>query len=168
MSDRIIVMNEGVIAQVGTPEQIYREPASVFVADFIGRINLIPARVVRVGDGLADVVLEGTSTVLTIGVPPGTTSGAVHLGVRPEAIALASDDIDGWTAAVVGEHLGRRFLGDHYRHTLDIGGAEVTVQTNDSKMPEHPRVVFRRDACTIFPRRTPLTPAAAGEATEES
>jgi iron(III) transport system ATP-binding protein len=155
MSDRIVVMNEGVIAQIGTPEGIYREPASVFVADFIGRINLIPAQVVRVSDGLADVVLDGTSMVLTIGVPLGTAAGAVHLGVRPEAITLASDDVDGWTAAVVGEHRSRRFLGDHYRHTVDVGGTELTVQTNDSKMPEHPRLVFRRDACTVFPRHTP-------------
>jgi iron(III) transport system ATP-binding protein len=154
MSDRIIVMNDGVIAQVGTPEEIYRRPADVFVADFIGRINLIPAQVLAVSDGLADIVLDGTTTVLTIGVPRGTAPGGVQLGVRPEAIDLESDDTDGRTAAVVGEHRGRRFLGDHYRHTVAIAGTELIVQTSDPKMPDHPRLVFRRDACTLFPRST--------------
>src|ERR1700730_15002516 len=49
MADRIVVMNQGVIEQVGTPSDIYREPASPFVADFIGRVNLIPAEVARGG-----------------------------------------------------------------------------------------------------------------------
>ena len=45
VADRIVVMNHGVIEQVGTPLQVYREPASAFVADFVGRINALPARV---------------------------------------------------------------------------------------------------------------------------
>ncbi len=44
VADRIVVMNHGVIEQVGTPLQVYREPASAFVADFVGRINTLPAR----------------------------------------------------------------------------------------------------------------------------
>jgi iron(III) transport system ATP-binding protein len=54
VADRIVVMNHGVIEQVGTPHQLYREPASAFVADFVGRVNVLPALteaggVVRVG-----------------------------------------------------------------------------------------------------------------------
>jgi iron(III) transport system ATP-binding protein len=53
VADRIVVMNQGVIEQVGTPMDIYREPASPFVADFVGKVNVLPARVeggaVRVG-----------------------------------------------------------------------------------------------------------------------
>ena len=47
MADRIVVMNHGVIEQIGTPTEIYREPASLFVADFIGEANQLPARVAR-------------------------------------------------------------------------------------------------------------------------
>ncbi len=47
VADRIVVMNHGVIEQVGTPLDIYREPASPFVADFVGKINIVPARVAR-------------------------------------------------------------------------------------------------------------------------
>ena len=45
VSDRIVVMNQGVIEQVGTPMDIYREPASPFVADFVGKVNMLPARI---------------------------------------------------------------------------------------------------------------------------
>ncbi|MEY3475208.1 MAG: hypothetical protein RL087_1666 [Pseudomonadota bacterium] len=59
VADRIVVMNHGVIEQVGTPQQVYREPASPFVADFVGRINVLPARTeaggaVRIGPTVFD------------------------------------------------------------------------------------------------------------------
>ncbi len=47
VADRIVVMNQGAIEQVGTPMEIYREPASPFVADFVGKINMLPARLVQ-------------------------------------------------------------------------------------------------------------------------
>jgi len=57
VADRIVVMNHGVIEQVGTPLEIYREPASPFVADFVGKVNVLPA---RVGEGAVRV---GTLTI---------------------------------------------------------------------------------------------------------
>jgi iron(III) transport system ATP-binding protein len=51
VADRIVVMNHGAIEQVGTPTQVYREPATPFVADFVGRINVLPARTLAGGDG---------------------------------------------------------------------------------------------------------------------
>ena len=51
MSDRIVVMNAGQIEQVATPEDLYRRPASVFVADFIGRANFLEATAGAVADG---------------------------------------------------------------------------------------------------------------------
>jgi iron(III) transport system ATP-binding protein len=45
VADRIVVMNHGVIEQVGSPMDIYREPASPFVADFVGKVNVLPAHV---------------------------------------------------------------------------------------------------------------------------
>ncbi len=49
MADRIVVMNHGVIEQVGTPTEVYRKPASAFVADFVGTTNFLPGVVVRPG-----------------------------------------------------------------------------------------------------------------------
>src|SRR5262249_15361830 len=82
MADRIVVMNRGRIEQIGTPLQVYREPASPFVADFIGAMNFLPGTVARPGAvrlGAVDLACDAD------GSPPGT---AVTLAIRPEDIAV--------------------------------------------------------------------------------
>src|SRR5262249_24893497 len=64
VADRIVVMNDGVIEQVGSPMQIYRDPATLFVADFVGRINALPAvlaegNAIRLGERLFDCRHDG-------------------------------------------------------------------------------------------------------------
>src|SRR5262249_16577558 len=81
MADRIVVMNRGRIGQIGTPLQVYREPASPFVADFIGAMNFLPGTVARPGAvrlGAVDLACDAD------GPPPGT---AVTLAIRPQDIA---------------------------------------------------------------------------------
>ena len=85
MADRVVVMNHGFIEQIGTPQQIYREPASAFVADFIGKVNVISAIAeggnrFRVGTLLLDGASGGA------GVAAGTR---VSLYLRPEDIVVA-------------------------------------------------------------------------------
>ena len=79
IADRIVVMNHGVIEQVGTPMQVYREPASPFVADFVGRINAVPARLA--GDGA--VLLGGTRFE---GAHAGPAGHEVTVYLRPEDV----------------------------------------------------------------------------------
>ncbi|WP_428697424.1 putative 2-aminoethylphosphonate ABC transporter ATP-binding protein [Stappia sp.] len=81
MADLIVVMNKGRIEQIGTPQQLYREPASAFVADFIGRMNVLP---VEAG---AQGAMSFGGTPLRIDHP--ARDGATMLGVRPEAVSLA-------------------------------------------------------------------------------
>ena len=90
MSDRIIVMNKGVVEQVGTPREIYATPASQFVADFIGTANIIPSQVVAVKETGAEVSALGTSfhVKTSLSLQPGDM---VKLIVRPEAITLSCD-----------------------------------------------------------------------------
>ncbi|WP_432696248.1 putative 2-aminoethylphosphonate ABC transporter ATP-binding protein [Marinobacterium sp. YM272] len=86
MADRIVVMNHGHIEQIGTPQEIYQNPASVFVARFVGTINLIPCRV----SGPERVELNG----MQFHVP--TTNHLLRhegqLAIRPEDIELVEDD----------------------------------------------------------------------------
>jgi iron(III) transport system ATP-binding protein len=84
MADRIVVMNQGVIEQVGTPQQVYRDPASAFVADFVGKVNVLPA--VAEGGGrfrVGNLVLTGGAG--TEKVAPGTR---VKLYLRPEDVLV--------------------------------------------------------------------------------
>ncbi|RMD60978.1 MAG: putative 2-aminoethylphosphonate ABC transporter ATP-binding protein [Alphaproteobacteria bacterium] len=77
MADRIVVMNHGVIEQIGSPIEVYRAPATVFVADFIGTMNFVPGRVagpeqVRIGDIVLSCDFEGLSpeTPVTVAIRP--------------------------------------------------------------------------------------------------
>jgi iron(III) transport system ATP-binding protein len=84
ISDQIVVMNAGVVQQIGTPHEIYARPVNRFVADFIGKANFVHATVV--GDGM----VEAGGTRMYVDASPKSTVGtAVTLVVRPEAIDLS-------------------------------------------------------------------------------
>ncbi len=92
MSDRIGVMSEGRLQQVGTPEEIYETPATPFVACFVGEINRIPGRVIEAAGGRATV--ETVSGPLVARDVHGLRAGAeVTVMVRPERMILASTGI---------------------------------------------------------------------------
>jgi iron(III) transport system ATP-binding protein len=86
VSDRIVVMRNAEIAQAGTPAELYTQPASVFVATFMGEANHIRGRVEAVQDGVARVVLD----TLRLDLPArGMSPGEVDVVVRPEAVRIA-------------------------------------------------------------------------------
>jgi iron(III) transport system ATP-binding protein len=126
MADRIVVMDQGVIVQVGTPIEIYREPATSFVADFVGTMNFMPAVVlgpqrVRLGN------VEFDCTHGLDGLEKGT---AVTVCVRPEDFAVrhAGGDVQNASNAHVNE---LEFLGAFYRVTLAVEGMDDRAVTAD-------------------------------------
>jgi putative spermidine/putrescine transport system ATP-binding protein len=117
LGDRVIVMDKGRIAQSGTPQDIYRHPASTFVADFIGTMNRLP------GEAVDDVwrVPGGA-------VPRGALRGALRaeLMFRPEDVTLAPAA----EAHISGEVLTALFLGHATRLVVDVGApAPLVVDT---------------------------------------
>ncbi|MEV0161690.1 ABC transporter ATP-binding protein [Nonomuraea fuscirosea] len=130
MSDRVMVMDQGRVRQVGTPEEIYHEPADEFVADFVGSVNVLSGRAVPGADGTAQVSLDGLGRPLT--VPAGADlAGDVRLAVRPERIVVhppggvPADAVNVVTVKVA----SRAFLGDHYRYVAELGERELVVRT---------------------------------------
>ena len=93
MSDRIAVMSNGQVQQVGDPRTIYEAPVNRFVADFIGETNVLPVMVDSVAGGRAQVTLPG-GHVLTTEALEGLAPGAHHVSIRPERLSLAVDDTD--------------------------------------------------------------------------
>ena len=98
LGDRIVIMKDGVIQQVGTPQEVFDHPANLFVAGFIGmpRMNTFDAALVRDADGKYAVNLEGAHVVLSDEKQArlsakNTAPGPVVLGVRPEHIMLAGE-----------------------------------------------------------------------------
>ncbi|MFA3919445.1 ABC transporter ATP-binding protein [Ruegeria hyattellae] len=93
LADRIIVMNHGIIEQVGTPEQIFNEPASIFVAGFIGapKMNLIPAKVAGQNGRSTQVQLASGQDVNLNS--KHDCNGDLTLGIRPEHLKVAENGI---------------------------------------------------------------------------
>ena len=119
MSDTIVVMNQGYIQQIGTPEDIYNEPQNAFVADFIGDSNLIDAvmlkdRLVSFMDTKWQCVDEGFGT-----------NKPVDVVIRPEDVVLCKP-ADG---TICGEVTHVIFKGVHYEMEVMAGGFEWLVHS---------------------------------------
>ena len=92
LSDQIIIMEKGVVAQIGTPQEIYYHPASEFVADFIGEANFLRGKLTAKGSGSGTVTVEGTP-VPVIGVEDRQVDDDCTLVLRPEAATLADTGV---------------------------------------------------------------------------
>jgi putative spermidine/putrescine transport system ATP-binding protein len=116
LSDRVVVMSEGRIEQVGTPAEIYDRPATGFVARFVGTLNLLGGKVVDASSGQ---VMVGKTPVRSAGVIPDRPAGSqVMLALRPESVTLDADGGDASSPSRsrsdqdAGEHEGvNRFTG---------------------------------------------------------
>jgi iron(III) transport system ATP-binding protein len=88
LSDRIVVFDRGAVQQIGAPREIYERPANLFVADFMGLVNRLPAILIEQAQGTALVRVGPHELRATIGPDAAAGSGAVALVIRPEAIRL--------------------------------------------------------------------------------
>jgi spermidine/putrescine transport system ATP-binding protein len=109
MSDRIAVMNGGRVEQLATPRELYRRPASAFVAGFIGTSNLVTLRVDRRADGLLVMDLGEGERILAR--DPGDAHDVATITVRPEWIKLASGEAGTTTSRVTGTVTDVVYLG---------------------------------------------------------
>jgi iron(III) transport system ATP-binding protein len=125
ISDRIAVMNRGTIVQLGDAEELYRRPASVFVARFIGHTNLLHAVVRSVANGRVEIEVAGQRHSVesqSANLRPGMAVTAV---VRPESIGIsAADTRDGSIAGVVASCT---YLGDTCEYAVEVAGAVLQV-----------------------------------------
>ena len=104
MSDTIVVMNKGIIQQMGSPEDIYNEPANAFVADFIGESNIVN------GTMLEDLKVEFCDHVFTCVDKGFNTNEAVDVVIRPEDIEITSPE----NGMITGKVNSVKFKGVHY------------------------------------------------------
>jgi spermidine/putrescine transport system ATP-binding protein len=124
MSDRIAVMNEGLLLQVGSPQQIYEHPETRFVADFIGETNFLSAVVVAPGR----VKLGNGEVVQTVTDSPVDTS--VTLALRPERLYLykPGEEPTGEFNRIGGRVLRRVYLGNSLFYDVDLGFESLRVR----------------------------------------
>ena len=121
VSDRIVLMRQAAIAQVGSPQNLYEEPADLYVADFIGDANLVEAEVTGIRNGTATVRIGTLSRELP---ERGVSVGKAHVAIRPEAIQLSTDRSAAGVEATVRK---ATYLGSHMDYTVECVLGELFV-----------------------------------------
>ena len=141
MSDRVVVMDNGKIQQIGTPQDIYNEPENAFVADFIGESNIL--------DGFMrkDFLAEFSGKQFPCLDSGFAENEAVDVVVRPEDVDIVPPS-EGMLEGVVTSVI---FLGVHYEIIVDIGGFKWMIQTTDEhKENERVGLYIEPDAIHIM------------------
>lgn len=133
ISDRIVLMREGSVVQVGSPAVMYRQPATAYAADFLGSVNFIPAR--YDGEGRTQMILASDKAVpLTISLPREVSRGSrVLLGIRPEDVLINErGDVNTFRAKVV----NAVFLGASWHVELSLEGTRIRASVPSRGFPE--------------------------------
>jgi ABC-type Fe3+/spermidine/putrescine transport system ATPase subunit len=126
LSDRIVVFDQGRVEQVGTPDEIYRRPATPFAARFVGDANVLPVDILELNDNRATVALAGVR--LTAPSETALTTGPGWLVVRPEVIRLGGTADGGMTGVV----RDVAFRGSGFVCQLDVVGLPEPVKAEVS------------------------------------
>ncbi|WP_149178951.1 ABC transporter ATP-binding protein [Streptomyces sp. TRM49041] len=145
MADTVAVMNAGRVEQLGAPTELYDNPRTTFVANFLGTSNLIEAEVVEAG---TDLVVSADGGKLRLPADrcatPTRTGGRLLVGIRPEKISLAHADDAGTVPAgrnrVTGRIADTSFIGVSTQYTVD-GPTGTGLQVYEQNIERDPRLV---------------------------
>ncbi|HEY8381062.1 MAG TPA: ABC transporter ATP-binding protein [Microvirga sp.] len=142
MADRIAVMDHGRIAQVATPGEIYEQPKTRFIAEFVGDVNILEGQVLGQENGLWRIGTPAASSPLLIDDPDEVlhTGQPVAIAVRPEKMVIRREAKGGDPNALSGEVWDIGYLGDWtvYRVKLDSGAIMRVSCANASRFVEAP------------------------------
>lgn len=162
LADKIVVLQGGIVEQVGSPMELYHHPRNLFVAGFIGspKMNFLPVTVASVNDSGTTVKLPGRGSI-TVPVLPGNLriGDRATLGIRPEHLHLSSHaaTVDGEVLVV--ERLG----GETYLYVRVAGGDTVIVRAdgeNTSRVSDRVPVAIGGEACHLFDSNGEAIPKA--------
>ncbi len=123
VADRIAVLKDGRVQQIGSPGDLYHKPGTAFVADFVGQTNLITGEVVGRENG--SVAVDTKLGRLLSAVPEAGIDGRVMLSIRPEQIQLVGDGRPARANSITGNVIETTFLGEASEHVIDVGGTPV-------------------------------------------
>jgi spermidine/putrescine ABC transporter ATP-binding subunit len=162
MSDRIAVINDGRLQQVGAPDELYERPANEFVANFIGESNMLQGELAAVDGGRLRVRTAGGSDLVAAGEQPGSAAAdgrrpgdRVRVSVRPETLALSVDGASTGSSVqgIVDEVI---YLGGFRRYIVRINDREVLVVKVPNTAGSVAPAVGARVHVTVDPRAVRL------------
>ncbi|HUU43069.1 MAG TPA: ABC transporter ATP-binding protein, partial [Planctomycetota bacterium] len=167
MADRVALMRDGRVVQVGTPEEVYVAPATLFAAQFIGNCNIVRGTVRRLADGKAFVETSAGTLSGKVGDASLGEGAPAVLTVRPELLHPARAGEPNAFAARV---LSRMYLGEMVQYQVESNGVELTATVLGAAAAgwsegETVTLAFDEDLAIAFaPEGTddPSTPLGAG------
>jgi spermidine/putrescine transport system ATP-binding protein len=174
MSDRIAVMNLGVVEQVADPHELYEHPATAFVAGFIGTSNLVSLRIDRTEADLAVMDLGDGQRI--VAPANGSANGeTMQITVRPEKIKLAAGSVGGRASHVGGTVADVIYLGSMTQLMIDLRtGEQLTVHRlnddvggSDLRVGDDVVLHWAAEHSFVIGSRASRGNGAAGEASEE-
>jgi len=129
MSDRIAVMHQGKVEQLGLPEELYDHPSTRFVADFMGSTNLLMGRVESIDGSIASLRLAGGDASRVALADPATAGDALEISIRPESVSIAEPGAGG-PGSIEGRIEQSAYLGSSVQYQVRTqGGALLSIVT---------------------------------------
>ena len=157
LSDRLAVMQEGRMLQVGTPEEIYEQPASVEVADFVGRCNTLAGEVVDADSDTVVVDLDVGERVQVDTTAPVGPGARVTLGVRSERLRVSQSPPSGAYGGVLPARVVvRSYTGARYEYEIEVGTTRVFVESDELLEGDRVFVVVPRNGTFVFAKEAPV------------
>lgn len=127
LSDRIAVMSEGRLVQVGSPEELYSSPATPFVAHFVGKISFLEGRVRSDEEHWCVVELEGDGVVRASAAARPVVGSRVRLALRPECLSVTHSSGEKHANQIAGTVERRKFLGNLTHYFVRTGGGRLIM-----------------------------------------
>ncbi|OIP10053.1 MAG: ABC transporter ATP-binding protein [Betaproteobacteria bacterium CG2_30_68_42] len=126
-ADRIAVMDQGVLQQIGTPLELFDNPANRFVANFVGTINLLPCRLRKASRDMVSLVSSSLGEIELPRLPHAPEAGDVEICFRPHAVTVCVADSvrDHEHVWLQGTVSGVEFLGEFVRYRIRVGSTEI-------------------------------------------
>lgn len=152
MSDRIAIINNGIIEQLDTPNNIYKNPKTIFVADFIGEANIINGEILEINNDKIKVLMLQNYIVDIKNVEGFKVREQIKLLVRPENVIVSKSEISN---SIQGNIIDTTYNGDSTKLLVDIPGRiDIKASTNDdTKFSYGDKVYIKFDTNFIIPLR---------------
>ena len=151
MSDRIAIINDGNIVQLGSPEDIYKHPNSVFVADFIGEANIIDASITSVSKGSIKAKILDNYDIEIKTSDSYEKGEKIKVVVRPEDVLVSSRKTDNCIEGII---IDTTYSGDSTKLIIDAQDVNFKASlTDENEFKENDKVYFKFDSKSIVPLR---------------
>ncbi|SCZ01838.1 ABC transporter ATP-binding protein [Alkaliphilus peptidifermentans] len=123
LSDRVVIMNAGIIEQEGTPQEIYQRPVNEFVANFIGRANILDGEIVGIDEGEVIVNIHGVGFTVKV-YKKFDVGQRVRVVIRPEGVLVGKKDFTVKVDKSV-------FMGQNHEYGVDFFGSNLEISENN-------------------------------------